>query len=171
MVQLSFPFIQENPSMSKPATATAAPATKKFPFNPPKEFKRIGQPSIDGWFAGDPGTTIQGQLVGLMMYEGDDGKVREHALIQLSVPCPGKDASTKEVRKLEAGEVLALGLNKGTKDLKAYVAHQGKVYLLYQGKKDIGGGRTYHEFDCSCIGERSTPPAPTVDNGDDDIHF
>lgn len=145
----------------------AAPATPDKP-KMPKGFKRITTPEIDGWLVPEVGKVIEGKLVGLMRIDQDDGS-RESVLIELTKPAAGKDANTKEVRVLEAGEIGALGLSTKLMDLKAYVASQGNVWLHCINKKSIGKGRTMWVWEGGSNGERATPPAAKGD--DDDVAF
>lgn len=147
----------------------AASTSKAMDPQPPKGFKRVSIPEIDGWIVPEVGKVIEGKLVGLMRIDKDEDGMRESILIELSKPTGGKDADSKDVRILEVGEIGALGLSTKLLDLKAYVAGQGNVWLYCKSKKSIKHGRTMWVWETYCNGERATPPAAKGD--DDDVAF
>lgn len=159
--------------MSKEAAAKTSTGSDPFADcvggEAPKGFEEVGNPDLDGWFAPKEGRVFYGKICGHFVIEAKGSqREREIVLVRLMKPAvatvkEGKE--DKEVR-LEAGQVLAVGVSFKLRDMLSYVEHKGEVWAQVKGKDSIGNGQTMWKYDLRCRGTKAAPPKASV-AGDD----
>jgi len=111
-------------------------------------FESVGVPDIDGWFKPKLGSSFQGQVVGRIQIENDDGRLRDVCLVKLEKPCEGSAViDGEEDKTLPAGKVLGVGVRAKLTDMLFYVEKKGRVKAKAIGEQKLRGNRTMWLFD------------------------
>lgn len=131
-----------------------------------KDFKEASQPDIDGWWKGEEGLVFQGQIISHFTIE-DGNNERDVVCVRLEKPTKARVGSGDDAKavKLNAGQVLGVGISHKLQPMLEYVEHQGRVWCKAQNKVAIKGGRTMWNYDLRIKGLKAQPikPAPTDD--------
>ncbi len=112
---------------------------------------------IDGWYSPElcekSNTPVIGRLVQTLRLDSQRGS-RIAYLIQLSAQCPAALAGGEETM-LEQGDILAVSERAQLQKLREYAENHPQVWILCQGKRDIGHGQQVWRFDLRVKGNKA----------------
>jgi len=148
--------------MTAAAPKNATPATTAAPQQtapkPPAGFQSASMPDIDAWYNPTPGMVLYGTIVGAIKIPDDKSNTgyRDAVLVQLKEPITA--VKEQQPVKLEAGQVIGVGIRHQLGEMLYYVEHRGDVWCLAKDKVSIGHGQTMWKFDLHFKGKKSNPP-------------
>lgn len=141
------------------------------------------RPDIAGWVKPTEGLYLHGVIVGAFTFlqteRGGARKRRDVIAVRLLEECVV--VKDKVNVTAEAGQVVGLGLNHATGNLRYYVDGKAEFKLRFLAKENIGGGHTAWKAKLACKGRKAANPwmgsVQTVEapeemgNDDSDIPF
>lgn len=148
--------------MAKSSTSTQENTFSDIPdVEAPKGegWQETGRPDLNGWWVPQEGRVFQGKIISSFKYED-----RPILLVRLTKPCMAGDPVEKDADglskmiRLDAGQVLAVGVSYKLQDLMSYIEYQGECWVKCGSKKKIKGGHTMWSYEVKVKGKRSTPP-------------
>lgn len=154
------------------STKTEKTANSTPEIKPPAGYEEGGLRDIDGWYKPQPNVVVHGKIIGHTVVPGDNGP-REVVLLELLEETLGYTKGDKVGTMLQPGQILAVTVSFGLKEMLEYVEHKGNSWFVALEKKKTRGSRsmwTYRQFYKGRKGKLPQAAQFRTDT-DDDIDF